>query len=57
MKKTLDQCFELEDSRQRKADCRVRVFVPEPWLGRVKLGESFVDRRAVADAGMLAGRG
>lgn len=28
MKKTLDQHFELEDSKQRKADCRVRVFVP-----------------------------
>ena len=30
MKKTLDQRFELEDSKQRKADCRVRVFVPVP---------------------------
>jgi hypothetical protein len=30
MKKTLDQRFELEDSKQRKADCRVRVFVPIP---------------------------
>ncbi|WP_395145146.1 hypothetical protein [Armatimonas sp.] len=28
MKKTLDQRFELEDSEERKADCRVRVFVP-----------------------------
>ena len=28
MRKTLDQRFELEDSKQRKADCRVRVFVP-----------------------------
>ena len=28
MKKTLDQRFELEDSKERKADCRVRVFVP-----------------------------
>jgi hypothetical protein len=28
VKKTLDQRFELEDSKQRKADCRVRVFVP-----------------------------
>ncbi len=28
MKKTLDQRFDLEDSKQRKADCRVRVFVP-----------------------------
>ena len=28
MKKSLDQRFELEDSKQRKADCRVRVFVP-----------------------------
>ena len=30
MKKSLDQRFELEDSKQRKADCRVRVFVPVP---------------------------
>ncbi|WP_394793103.1 hypothetical protein [Armatimonas sp.] len=30
MNKTLDQRFELEDSKQRKADCRVRVFVPIP---------------------------
>ncbi|WP_394793839.1 hypothetical protein [Armatimonas sp.] len=30
MKKTLDQRFELEDSKERKADCRVRVFVPVP---------------------------
>jgi hypothetical protein len=30
MKKTLDQSFELEDSKGRKADCRVRVFVPVP---------------------------
>ena len=28
MKKSLDQRFELEDSKERKADCRVRVFVP-----------------------------
>ncbi|WP_309715549.1 hypothetical protein [Armatimonas sp.] len=28
MKKTLDQRFELEDSKERKADCRVRVFIP-----------------------------
>lgn len=28
MRKTLDQRFELEDSKERKADCRVRVFVP-----------------------------
>ncbi|WP_309723174.1 hypothetical protein [Armatimonas sp.] len=28
MRKSLDQRFELEDSKQRKADCRVRVFVP-----------------------------
>ncbi|WP_395143171.1 hypothetical protein, partial [Armatimonas sp.] len=28
VKKTLDQRFELEDSKERKADCRVRVFVP-----------------------------
>ena len=30
MKKILDQRFELEDSKERKADCRVRVFVPVP---------------------------
>ena len=28
MRKTLDHRFELEDSKERKADCRVRVFVP-----------------------------
>jgi hypothetical protein len=28
VKKSLDQRFELEDSKLRKADCRVRVFVP-----------------------------
>ena len=28
MKKSLDQHFELEDSKERKADCRVRVFLP-----------------------------
>ena len=30
VKKSMDQCFELEDSKERKADCRVRVFVPIP---------------------------
>ena len=28
MKKTLDQCFALEDGKGRTADCRVRCFVP-----------------------------
>ena len=30
MNKTLDQCFDLEDDKGRKADCRVRCFVPIP---------------------------
>lgn len=30
MNKTLDQCFDLEDGKGRKADCRVRCFVPIP---------------------------
>ena len=29
MKKSLDQRFELEDDKGRKADCRVRVFLPQ----------------------------
>ena len=30
MNKTLDQQFELEDAQGRKADCRVRIFMPLP---------------------------
>ncbi|WP_309711161.1 hypothetical protein [Armatimonas sp.] len=29
MKKSMDQRFEMEDDKGRKADCRVRVFLPQ----------------------------